>query len=339
MKSMKQTKVSARAGRLLKVLKAPGRCKVTRARFDIFTRGQIWGMYLAGAKHEDIRRAVVKKDGAVPRVAAIAKVIEKKKAEPEWQGEESENRGRPEVLSGKMKKDLVKLVFKARGSVKVTIAYCKKQLPALKKVDDTVVARALHAAGLKWLCRRKKRWVPPKSKESRLEFCEWIMKRHQSTLDRFAYTDGTTFYLARGPAESDDKKRVALGSMVWRMSTGGDGLYDDNISPSLYSKSQGLPVKIWGFFANGVLDYWVLPKDEERTTHMTGDTYEWLVGAKFKAWRTAAFQDDRPVHLVQDHERCLWQQRNIDALRQAGCHVIMNYPKHSPDLNAIEGHA
>ena len=43
------------------------------------------------------------------------------------------------------------------------------------------------------------------------------------------------------------------------------------------------------------------------------------------------------VHLVQDHERCLWQARNLDALRGAGCAVAEDHPKYSPDLNAIEG--
>ena len=43
------------------------------------------------------------------------------------------------------------------------------------------------------------------------------------------------------------------------------------------------------------------------------------------------------MKLVQDHERCLWQERNLKALREAGCPAIARFPKHSPDLNAIEG--
>ena len=42
---------------------------------------------------------------------------------------------------------------------------------------------------------------------------------------------------------------------------GKDGLLDENIGPSMYAKGQGLPVKIWGFFANGHLEYYLLPKD------------------------------------------------------------------------------
>ena len=106
----------------------------------------------------------------------------------------------------------------------------------------------------------------------------------------------------------------------------------------MYAKSQGLPVKIWGFFANGRLECWVLPADGARsTTHMNGARYQALVAKKFGEWRRACFGDDAPVHLVQDHERCLWVQESLAALRSAGCCVLHNYPEHSPDLNAIEG--
>ena len=100
-------------------------------------------------------------------------------------------------------------------------------------------------------------------------------------------------------------------------------------------------MKIWGILANGKLDYWVLPADpnkpRKRTTHMNGERYNKLINSHFKLWRQSAFGDDRPCYLVQDHEKCLWQARNLDAARQAGCAVIPTYPKSSPDLNAIEG--
>ena len=93
---------------------------------------------------------------------------------------------------------------------------------------------------------------------------------------------------------------------------------------------------------NSHLHYYVLPKDtcfrgQMKTTHMTSDRYNLLVGHKFKQWRLASFPSGGQVKLVQDHERCLWQARNLSALRQAGCPVIEEYPKHSPDLNTIEG--
>ena len=158
-----------------------------------------------------------------------------------------------------------------------------------------------------------------------------------ATLDRFAYVDGATFFLARSDAEQDDKRRSALGPLVWRMSDGKDGLWDDCVGPSSYAKSQGQPVKIWGMLANGVLHYYVLPADGRRTQNMNGARYNTLVNRFFADWRRASFGDDGSVHLVQDHEKCLWKEDNIKALRLCGCNVVKNYPKHSPDLNAIEG--
>lgn len=140
---------------------------------------------------------------------------------------------------------LVTLVFRERGCTKVTIAYCKKRLPFLRAIHDGTVAAALHFAVVKWLTRRLKRWIPNNSKETRVSYCQSLLRRHRSSLNRFAYTDGTTFYLVRGPTEHDEKKRQALGRSVWRMANGSDALFNDNIIPSLYAKAQGLPVKTW----------------------------------------------------------------------------------------------
>ena len=45
------------------------------------------------------------------------------------------------------------------------------------------------------------------------------------------------------------------------MSDGKDGLWDENVGPSCYAKSQGQPVKLWGFLANGRLHIHVLAPD------------------------------------------------------------------------------
>ena len=41
------------------------------------------------------------------------------------------------------------------------------------------------------------------------------------------------------------------------MSSGKDGLFTDNVGPSLYAHAQGRPVKIWGMMANDKLCYFV----------------------------------------------------------------------------------
>ena len=43
------------------------------------------------------------------------------------------------------------------------------------------------------------------------------------------------------------------------------------------------------------------------------------------------------MHLVQDHEGCLWKDEDLSALAAAGCPVLHNYSISSLDLNAIEG--
>ena len=45
------------------------------ARFNVFTRGVIWGMYLAEACREQIQDVVKKKDGTTPSIRALDAVI------------------------------------------------------------------------------------------------------------------------------------------------------------------------------------------------------------------------------------------------------------------------
>ena len=86
-------------------------------------------------------------------------------------------------------------------------------------------------------------------------------------LKRFAYTDGTVFYLARSEAELEDKTRLCLGPYVWRMANGKDGLWDANVGPSLYAKAQGKPVKIWGFFPMAAWNIGFCQKMDVATQH------------------------------------------------------------------------
>ena len=280
------------------------------ARLDAFARGEIWGMRQAGAPREDIVKRIKKKDGRRPTLRAVAAVIARKAAHPEWRGEDSVAGGRPCTLTPKQERRITRLVFKYRGKAKVTLAFVRKLLKFARKVSAKTVGRSLHRAGLKWMVRRVKRAVPFQWRGKRRMYARWPLLKVQRMLDRFAYTDGTCFYLARCDAEADDKKRAALGKRVWRMANGKDGLHTDNIGPSLYAKAQGRPVKIWGFFANGRLEYAVLPKDGyKKTKHMNGKRYNAMIKKHFPTWRRACFGDDAKVHLVQDHERCLWQAR------------------------------
>ena len=140
-------------------LKKKAKTKTTSARLDAFSRGMIWGMHVVDTPRSTIREKVLKKDGTHPQLNAIDKVIAHKTADPTWYGEDSVAGGRPRALSDKQHKDVVKLVFKERGRAVVTVRYCRKKLPFLRKVSLSCVERALHRAGLKWLTRRRKCWV------------------------------------------------------------------------------------------------------------------------------------------------------------------------------------
>ena len=119
-------------------------------------------------------------------------------------------------------------------------------------------------------------------------------------------------------------------------------------------------MKIWGFFAQGRLFYSVLPAAPRRpkkgakktakkakgakpgkdgSTNMTGTRYQALVRSQFQVWASKCWGPRKPrrVLLVQDHERCLWAEDSLRALKEEGFDLLKNFPKSSPDLNHIEG--
>ena len=55
---------------------------------------------------------------------------------------------------------------------------------------------ALRRLGLAWRLRRCKTAVLKKHRSSRVAYCRWVLRQPQSELNRWAYIDGTTFYLA-----------------------------------------------------------------------------------------------------------------------------------------------
>ena len=237
----------------------------------------------------------------------------KSAAEPKWRGGDPGAGGRPRILTISQKTELRKLVFREKAKAKVTVKFCRKKPPYLRNVSKDTVRLALHTCGLKWLVRRNKKRIIKPHKAARLAYCKWVLKQPDTDLRRYAYTDGTTFYLARTLYEKSDQETLGLGKYVWRMANGKDGLWEANVGPSCYAKSQGLPVKIWGMFARGRLHYFVLPKDgPTKTCNMTGARYNKVVKTHFSKWRRSCFLRGR-AFLVKDHERCLWQQRNLDA--------------------------
>jgi hypothetical protein len=315
--------------------------KASFARLDAFARGQIVALAGKGFKAPAIRKAVLKKDGLKPTPRAVRDTIAKWNSNPEWRGENhSQGSGRRRIIDAVLQKRITRLVFKKRGSAVVTVKYIKKVIPKLRPIPRWTVSRSLQDAGLQWLRRRSKKWLSDDYREGRQAYARWIKRCADGFLKSFAYIDGTTFFLARGEAEKNDQKRRALGPFVWRMSTQADGLYRDTVGPSLYAAKQGKPVKVWGFLANGRLCIHVLPlaDDSNRTTHMNGPAFREMMTEHAATWKRRCWPNRAPavVHLIQDHERCLWQEESLACTKSLGLPVVRRYPKSSPDLNPIE---
>ena len=116
------------------VNKKPSAITKSYARMDAWARGMIWALHLVETPRERIVELVDKTDGSNPTVHAVDEVIGKKKADDSWRGEDAEKSGRPPALTTEESKQVVRLVFKKRGRAVVTVPFCKKQLPFLRKV-------------------------------------------------------------------------------------------------------------------------------------------------------------------------------------------------------------
>ena len=95
---------------------------------------------------------------------------------------------------------------------------------------------------------------------SHLLYRRWVLGVLQATLDKWAYSDGTVFYLDRTEDENLERHRLALGEYVWRRADRTDALYSDCVGASCYRKAQGQPVRVWGLLAAGKLNIYILEK-------------------------------------------------------------------------------
>ena len=309
----------------------------SHARLTPFARGAIAALALvAGWSATDIAEVVVKSDGSVPTIRAIIQATQLAEAGGglKWDGLVSGSTGRPRETSDALDKAILKMVFKYRGRAVVTTKFIQNSLKEARGVSARTVRRRLGEAGLKWLRRRRKTFVPIQHHASRLEWAAWVLRRTTSTLKRWAYTDGTVFYLARCQSEMQDKARAALGPMVYRMADGRDGLYHDCIGPSAYWKAQGTPVRIWGLLLAGILFIHILPEG----VAMNAQVYASLIEAKFGGWLKKAFgrKAKHGAFLVQDHEKALWKAAPKKAMKEQSMTLLEDYPKYSQDFNAIE---
>ena len=325
--------------------------KRSYARLAALAKGRIVGLREQGVPREEIRDRVRKKDGKPPSVRAVDAVVSRFEQNPDWDGEEHhEAGGRPRHLRPKQEQKIKKILLEDVGKHVVCASYVKRRLPELRKFSNKTITRTFDRLGYGYRYRRSKAAIGQKYKPARLKYCDWLLKQPQGYLNKFAYIDGTTFWLPRTEEENRDKNRACLGKRVWRLKDGSDSLEDGNVGPSSYAKSQGRSVKIWGLLFNGRLEYWLLPEKEEKrqgSESMTGARYNHMVKTHLAKWRRQCypnFPKGEKVPLVKDFERFLrWGKDqkdgydNLKAEREAGFETVKQHPKCSPDLNAIEG--
>jgi transposase len=325
--------------------------KPSFARLSPLAKGRIVGLREAGTERSDIVKQVKKNDGKSPSLKTVDLVLQRFEEEPEWDGlEERTAGGRPRELTAKQVAKIRKILLRDVGKHVCSATHVKRNFPEIRHVSDRIIQRTFHRLGYAYLYRRGKAAIGEKYKPARLKYCDWLLKQDQSFLNKFAYVDGTTFHRPRTEEENRDKQRACLGPRGWRLEDGSDGLEDQHVAASSYAKSQGKPIKIWGLFFNGRLEYWTLPEEVDdkgnlKTVNMTGARYNYFVKTFLAKWRRKCyptFPKDSKVPLIKDFEKFLrWghtkEFNNMKAERDAGFSTVAQHPKLSPDLNAIEG--
>jgi hypothetical protein len=292
--------------------------------FDV---GQIKAHDHHGLSGAAISRILRKPDGkSTWSQTAVQDAMAKLASQPDWRGEREEGSGRPRETTKAQDKSLVRQVFKSRGRHKVTVAFLRKMLPWTRKLSNSLLEDRLHEGGLKWMRRKNKMTVTTAYLAPRIVYSEAILRKHQSTLNSWAYTDGCSFFLDRTEEESEHSHLAALGSYVWRCADFRDAMYQECLGPSSYKKAQGIPVRVWGVLAQGQLHIEIL----EQGSVMNQDIYEDLIEERFEEWLGGA------SYLVQDFERCLRSKGPLQALEKLGVELVEGYSKCSQDFNAIE---
>ena len=292
-----------------------------------FEVGQIKAHLEHGLGCTAIAKRLLKADGKnLYSESAVYKAMCKLEENPCWRGEREEGSGAPRKTTKKQDSEIIRWVLRMRGERKVTVAIVKKQFPLLRKYGDSLVEERLHDADLHYLRRRKKCLVTEAYLEKRVDYCQGVKRKRNATLEKWAYTDGTVYYLDRSESEHANTVRRSLGSNIWRKSDNSDAMYQECIGPSSYNKAQGIPVRVWGMLACGIIHIHVLDEGEV----MDRTLYTELIEDKFEDWCGNC------EYLVCDCEACLRTEEALHALASIKLSLVEDYPPVSQDFNAIE---
>lgn len=182
-----------------------------------FEIGQIKAHLEHGLKSPAIAKRLFKADGkSTYTESAVYKAICKLEDNPSWRGEREVGSGAPRKTTKKQDSEIIRWVLKRRGQKKVTVRAIKKEFPYLRKFNDSLVEERLFEADLVYMRRRKKCLVTEAHLAKRVAYCQAVKRKHDTTLEKWAYTDGTVYYLDRSESEHANTVRRALGTHVWR---------------------------------------------------------------------------------------------------------------------------
>ena len=292
-----------------------------------FELGQIKAHRHHGLSGRAIAGILVQPDGITHwSDTAIQGAMKNMDDDPAWRGERRSGSGAPRKTSPAQDRAIYREVLKCRGKEKVTVSALKRKFPWCHRLSNSLLEERLHEAGLQYMRRRRKSIVTSQYRPERVSYCNAVMKKRQTTLDRWAYTDGTCFYLDRTKEENEHSQVASLGTWVWRRSDCKDAMYQDCLGPSTYKKAQGIPVRVWGVLAEGHLHVHILEAGEVMDQSLYAD----LIEDKFERWLGAS------MYLVQDFERCLRSPGPLRALSKLQVELVEGYPRCSQDFNAIE---
>ncbi len=89
-----------------------------------------------------------------------------------WDGDATAvaSSGRPRLTTGALDKSIARLVYRHRGSARVTVSFVKKKIVKARAFGDSLIERRLGEAGLRWLRRRRKSLVPAAHRPARITF-------------------------------------------------------------------------------------------------------------------------------------------------------------------------
>ena len=160
-----------------------------------FEVGQIKAHVHHGLGPAAIARILLKQDGESKwSVNTIESAINKLKKQPSWRGEREPGSGAPRKTTAKQDDQIVDFVLDNRGKRKITVKSVKRQFPELRQLSNSLVEDRLDDAELASLRRRKKSKVGTVYLQGRVDYCNWVLIQKQSTLNDWAYTDGTVYY-------------------------------------------------------------------------------------------------------------------------------------------------